>query len=245
VKASIRVPDSAVLYECLVSHARRSPIRNAFSYRTCQWFFDAADPPRLGPFASFRSRDHLGNPRRPIADNVRALLTANGFQAGTRRILMLTAPRVLGCVFNPLTVYWCYRHDGALECVLAEVHNTYRQRHVYLLRPGPDGRAEAAKEFYVSPFYPVDGSYLMNLPAPAARLALAITYHPPGQRAFTAAVTGRARPLTLASAAWMTVKYPLPGLLTAARIRRQGIGLYARGLRPLPRPQCCPQEVTR
>lgn len=235
MKSSIRVPDSAVLYECRVTHARRSPIRNLFSYRTCQWFFDAADPPRLGPFASFESRDHLGDPRRPIADNVRALLSTSGLELETGRILMLTGPRMLGCVFNPLTVYWCYRPDGALQCVLAEVQNTYRQRHVYLLRPGPDGRADAVKEFYVSPFYPVDGSYRMSLPAPAARLALAITYHPPGQQAFTAAITGRARPLTLASAALVTVKYPLPGLVTAARIRRQGIAMYARGLRPFPR----------
>jgi uncharacterized protein len=242
VRPFIRIPDTAALYECRVTHSRQGPIRNAFRYRTCQWLFDAADPPRLGPFASFRSSDHLGDPRLPIADNVRAFLSARGLGSATGPIRMLTTPRALGCVFNPLTVYWCYQRDGELGCVLAEVHNTYRQGHVYVLHPDRDGRASAAKEFYVSPFYPVAGSYQMRLPAPHGRLALAITYRPPSGPAFTAAITGRRRRLTLATAALAAARYPLPGLVTAARIRRQGIGLYARGLRPLPRPHS-PQEV--
>ena len=55
-------------------------------------------------------------------------------------------------------------------CVVAEVHNTYGERHCYLLRPDDAGRAEAAKEFYVSPFFAVDGSYEMRLPEPGERL---------------------------------------------------------------------------
>ena len=58
------------------------------------------------------------------------------------RVLMLANARVLGYVFNPLTVYWCHRADGALACVVAEVHNTYGERHCYLLRPDDAGRAE-------------------------------------------------------------------------------------------------------
>jgi uncharacterized protein len=245
VKSFVRVPETAALYECRVTHSRRAPIRNAFRYRTCQWLFDAADPPRLGPFASFRPRDHLGDPRLPIADNVRAYLSASGIDGAPGPIRMLTTPRALGCVFNPLTVYWCYRRNGELQCVLAEVHNTYGQRHVYLLHPDQDGRASAVKEFYVSPFYPVAGSYQMSLPEPGDRLALAITYRPPAGPPFTAAITGRARRLTPAAAVLAAVRHPVPGLLTAARIRRQGLGLYARGLRPLPRPQPAPQEVKR
>ena len=81
---------------------------------------------------------------------------------------MLAHARVLGYVFNPLTVFWCHRADGALACVVAEVHNTYRQRHAYLLRTDDRGRAQVPKRFYVSPFYPVDGGYRMCLPEPGA-----------------------------------------------------------------------------
>ena len=93
-------------------------------------------------------------------------LAARGVDLGGGRVTMLAQARVFGYVFNPLTVYWCHRPDGTLACVVAEVHNTYRQRHAYLLarRSG----AEVPKQFYVSPFYPVDGRYRMSLPEPDA-----------------------------------------------------------------------------
>ena len=73
-------------------------------------------------------------------------------------------------VFNPLSTHWCYRADGSLACLVAEVHNTYGERHAYLLRPDDAGRAEADKEFYVSPFFEVSGRYLMRFSAPGDRL---------------------------------------------------------------------------
>ena len=94
---------------------------------------------------------------------------------------MLANARVLGYVFNPLTVYWCHRPDGELECVVAEVHNTYRERHCYLLRPDAAGRAETAKEFYVSPFLTVAGDYRMALPVPD-RAAAPVDHAAPARR---------------------------------------------------------------
>ena len=241
---SPRLPASARLYECVVRHTRRAPLRNAFSYRTCLWLVDSSDLPRLGPLASFRPADHLGHRMLPIAENVRRLAAKNGIDLDGGQILMLTTPRVAGMVFNPLTVYWCRAADGTPACVIAEVHNTYRQRHCYLLRVDARGRAETAKEFYVSPFYPVAGRYRLSLPEPGDQLRLSITYCPPGGPAFTAVVTGHARSATWPHLARMTARYPVPGAATAVRIRWQGLGLYARGLRARPRPPHAPQEGT-
>ena len=72
---------------------------------------------------------------------------------------MLASARVLGHVFDPLSVFWCYGSDGVLACVVAEVHNTYGERHAYLLRPDEAGTAVTDKGFYVSPFFDVTGSY--------------------------------------------------------------------------------------
>src|SRR2546430_2691873 len=105
---------------------------------------------------------------------------------------MLTQARVLGYVFNPLTVYWCHRPD----CVVAEVHNTYGQRYAYLLHPDARGRGRVPKQFYVSPFYPVDGDYRMSLPEPDATLALSVRLDRPDGHSFTASVRGRAVPAT-------------------------------------------------
>ncbi len=156
--------------------------------------------------------------------------------------MMLAHARVLGYVFNPLTVYWCHRADGTLACVVAEVHNTYGQRHAYLLHTDSRGRAELPKEFYVSPFYPVDGRYRMSLPEPAERLSLSIVLGRPDGHSFAASVHGRGVPATAAALIAAAVRHPAAPVAVAARIRWQGIKLYLRGLRITPRPAHLPQE---
>ncbi len=237
------------LYPCTVLHVRSTPIRNSFRYRSYLWLVDADALPRwplpLRLLAQFRAADHLGDPQASIGENVRRFLSAEGIDLPDGRILMLSAARVFGYVFNPLSVFWCHDRSGALACVVAEVHNTYGERHCYLLRPDERGRARVDKQFYVSPFEPVSGEYRMSLPVPGPRLELTITLHRPDQAPFTAAVRGRriaATPLTLLAIA---LRYPLAPLVAAARIRRQGIGLWLRGLRVVPRPEHDRQEAVQ
>ena len=104
---------------------------------TCGWSTSTTCPGSRW-LARFRARDHLGDPRASIRANLDRFLAARGVDLGGGRVTMLAHARVLGYVFNPLTVYWCHRPDGTLACVVAEVHNTYRQRHAYLL-PADDG----------------------------------------------------------------------------------------------------------
>jgi hypothetical protein len=244
------------LYECRISHARTVPLRNVFSYRTYMWLVDLDRLPRPNPLARFSARDHLGDPRRSIRENLDRFLAARDVDTEGGQVLMLAHARVFGYVFNPLSVYWCHRPDGTLAAVVAEVHNTYGERHAYLLHTDGRGRAEVPKEFYVSPFYPVDGRYRMSLPEPGDRLALSIALARPGSEdrpgpegsaegsteKFTAGLQGRAvraTPRTLAAAA---LRHPWSTVVVSARIRWQGIKLYLRGLRPAPRPVHQPQE---
>jgi uncharacterized protein len=240
------VTGSAALYECRINHVRTDPLRSAFRYRSYQWLVDLDDlprlPPWLRPLASFRSRDHLGDPRHSIRDNVDRFLGRQGVDLHGGQILMLANARVLGYVFNPLTVYWCHRADGALECVIAEVHNTYHQRHCYLLRTDIAGRAAAAKEFYVSPFYPVDGGYRMTLPEPGPRLALTIVLDRGDGHPFVASVRGTRTPASTPALLAAAARHPWSTALVSARIRWQGLKLYARGLRPQARPRRRAQE---
>jgi uncharacterized protein len=236
----------AALYEATVRHLRRQTIERGFTHRVYYWLVDLDGLPALPgwmrPFAGFAARDHLGDPARTIRQNLDAYLATHGVDLQGGRVLMLANARVLGYVFNPLTVYWCHRADGTLECVVAEVHNTYRERHCYLLRTDAAARAETAKDFYVSPFLTVAGDYRMVLPVPDDRLRISITLRQRGDTALVAAVTGTRRPATPAALARMLLRHPLLPQRTSALIRRHGIALWLRRLPVIPRPAHAPQK---
>jgi DUF1365 family protein len=218
------------IYEVDVAHLRAAPVRHDVRHRSYLWFVDLDDLPRHGRLASFRAADHLGDPNRTLRENVDAYLAANGVDLHGGRITMLTGARSLGYVFNPLTLFWCHDRKGAVVCVVAEVHNTYGQRHRYLLRPDDAGRAEVAKEFYVSPFYPVDGYYRMSVREPDERLAVTITLHRPNSPPFTASVRGVRRPATRRAVVATALRHPFETWVVRALITKHGIALWRKGL---------------
>jgi DUF1365 family protein len=236
----------SALYRGQVVHARHRPVRHRFRYGVYMWLVDLDRPPRvpwpLRPFASIRSRDHLGDPRRTIRENVDAFLGLHGVDLGGGSVLMLANARVLGYVFNPLTVYWCHTPDGSLRCILAEVHNTYGGRHCYLLEPDADGRSTADKAFYVSPFLTVDGRYRMSFGEPGERLNVQMELVQDGGRLFQASLTGRRLPLTTGNLVRMLVRYPLMTARVAALIRLHGLVLFLRRVPRVRRSAHVPQE---
>lgn len=229
------------VYPCTIAHVRTTPSRYALRHRTYLWLIDPDRPPRLPavlrPLARFDARDHFGGGAPTIRAGLERFLATRGIALADGTVTMLTHARVLGHVFNPLTVYWCRRSDGTPLCVVAEVHNTYGERHCYLLRPDADGRAEAVKELYVSPFFPVDGGYRMRLPEPGPRLDLTIHLERHGARPFTSTVRGSRLPATAASLLRLAVRHPLSTLAVSAAIRLHGVRLYLRRTPVQPRPR--------
>ncbi|WP_431682449.1 DUF1365 domain-containing protein [Kitasatospora sp. KL5] len=232
-------PWGAALYECRIGHVRTVPLRHAFRHRTYLWLVDLDHlpvlPRPLRPLARFRAADHPGDPRGTLRGNLEQYLAGQGIDLAGGRVLMLAQARSLGYVFNPLTVYWCRGADGGPLCTVAEVHNTYGGHHRYLLRPDADGRAETAKEFYVSPFFPVDGRYRMALPEPGERLRLTVRLERAGGSPFTATVQGTRRPAGPAALLRAALHHPLATLAVSVHIRYQGIRLYLQGLPVHPR----------
>ncbi|TNC20585.1 DUF1365 domain-containing protein [Amycolatopsis alkalitolerans] len=228
------------LYDVEVTHARRKP-RYRFMHRMYLWLVDLDALPVLPwwlrPFARFRGRDHLGDADRSIRENLDAWLATQGVDLQGGRVLMLTQAAVLGYVFNPLTLFWCHRPDGTPDCVVAEVHNTYRGRHRYLLRPDADSRAAADKEFYVSPFLPVHGRYRMRLPTPGDRLDVTIALHQEGLTSLVATMRGRRRPATAGVLVRRLLARPLMPQRVSLLIRHHGIALWWRRVPIIPRVQ--------
>ncbi len=210
------------LYASVVTHSRHAPISNRFQYRASYWLVDYDELPRLKGLAW-----HLARFEHSDHSDVRALLTEHGVTAD--RILMLAMPRTLGYVFNPISVFWCYDAIGELVACLAEVHNTYGQAHAYFLQPDGTGRCEVAKELYVSPFYPVDGSYDIRVSDPGASLSVTVTLHRDADPPFVASLRGTRRPATTTAVLQATLLHP--ALRVALLIRWQAVRLWARGLK--------------
>ena len=237
------------LYRAEIGHTRHVPPHREFRHRTYLWLVDLDELPRLPrwlrPFARFRAADHLGRPDRSIRANLDAWLAGRGVALAGGRVLMLAHARVAGHVFNPITLYWCHHPDGALACVVAEVHNTYRERHCYLLRPDPAGRASTAKQLYVSPFLDGGGEYLMRVPPPGERLAVTVVLRQGGDTAFTATLRGVRHPATPAALVRALLAHPFAPQRVAASIRRHGIALWLRRVPVRPRPRHVHQEGVR
>jgi DUF1365 family protein len=202
------------LYRTHIRHRRSHPIGHSFSYRG-YW--------------------SLIEPEPAIAAEIRDFLAENDCSTSDITITMLTSPPQLGYSFNPITMFYCTRSDGAPAPHIAEVHNTYGGRHRYLLKPDIHDWCEVTKQLYVSPFYDVSGSYHIHCPIPDDRLSLTVQLNRTGEPPFVASVSGERVPITALRIAASTVLGS--PLLTTARIRFQGIRLWFKRLKVQPRQQ--------
>ena len=229
-----------------VTHRRSERIRRAFRHNVYQWLVDLdalpQQPRYLRPFASFSGGDHLGDPARSIKANVEGYLSHNGITLGdSGRIVMLANARVLGHVFDPLSVFWCLDARSSLVAIVAEVHNTYGERHVYLVRPDPSGAATTDKAFHVSPFLDVSGRYEMRFELSPRVVSSTVILRREGAVAFTATFRGRPIPATPAAVAGQLIRKPLMPQQVSALIRMHGIWLWLRRLPIHRRPHHQPQ----
>ncbi|WP_374456861.1 FAD-dependent oxidoreductase [Nocardioides sp.] len=221
-------------FETTIRHTRRTPFARSFEHASTFWLVDLDDLPDHGRLARFEARDHLGSPDRTLRHNVEAFLADNGVSLGEGggRILMAAHPRSLGHCFNPISVFWCFDDSGAQAGVVVEVHNTYGDRHAYLVHPDEQGRAQTEKAMYVSPFHGVDGTYDVAVPLPTDRLHVAVTLrgHDEGSSApFSASLTGTRSDIPVRR----TLGAAMRGSLL---IRAHGVWLWARRLPVRPRP---------
>ncbi len=159
------------LFVGTVAHRRLRPRRHYLRYRAFWLLLDIDDIDAVSArlrllsknrfnLFSIHDADHGDGSGRPLQDQVDAELRAAGVDLGGGRIRLLFMPRILGYVFNPLSVFFCYDRDDCLVAILYEVHNTFGERHIYTLpvsssSPGPLVQ-RCAKRFYVSPFLPMD-----------------------------------------------------------------------------------------
>lgn len=231
---------SAALYRTRITHLRRTPVHHYFEHRSYSWFLDLDAMPRLPrwlrPFARFDADDHFWEaPDDTLRGRVDAFLASKGIHLPGGRVTALMQARVLGYAFNPLSLYWCHDAQGTLRHVIAEVHNTYGERHAYLLPPSQERPAMVDKELYVSPFNDVDGHYLVQAPEPDETLDVRISLHRENQAAFVATLRGTRKPAGVRNIVALQILTPLAPLSNAFSARVQGTLLLLRRVPVVPR----------
>ena len=231
--AAVPRVETPALYRTTISHTRREPFERSFTHRSHTWLVDVDELPDHRPLAfargTFEARDHLGSPDRTLRQNLEAFLATEGVTLDPAgRILLATQPRAFGYCFNPISVWWCLDHHGRPEATVVEVHNTYGDRHAYLVDPDEQGRASTDKAMYVSPFHGTDGHYELAVPLPGDRMHVAVTLHAEGTR-FSASLAGHRTDRG-------TVRSTTAAVRGSALIRMHGIWLWLRRLPIRPRP---------
>lgn len=237
-----------------VFHERHLPVKNRFNYAmftVCLPLsrLEAAASSVLGierlRLFSFYNRDHGARDGSPLLPWVRAILARHGLdEVCDGEVMLQTMPRLFGFVFNPVSFWYCLDREGRVRAVLAEVSNTFGERHNYLV--AHEDRREihsgdslrARKVFHVSPFYPVQGEYRFRFSPSASHLGVAIDYYDDGALQLATRLSGRLQPLNAASLLRAWLRCPLLTLGVVARINLQAIRLVARRIpffrKPLP-----------
>ncbi len=234
----------SALYPGQVMHRRVRPRHHRFSYGVFALLVDLDELPaldknlslfkhnRFGIF-SFHDRDHgpVGDTRK--LKNWLADILAQAGIAADGPACVLCYPRILGYVFNPLSVWFCHDQNDALKAVVYEVHNTYGERHAYVLPVTHSNpvRHDCAKAFYVSPFLSQGCRYHFRIHPPAENVLVAIQETENGDATLSASFAGRRRALSDRALAGMFFTYPLMTLKVVFAIHFEAVRLMLKGIR--------------
>lgn len=255
--------DAGCLYRAAVMHRRRVAPQYRFVYRI---FYLLLDIDRIDELdrglrwfsrnrfnlLSLRDSDYGSGASGGLRPWASGVLGRAGIDLAGGRIRLLTLPRVLGHAFNPISLWYCEHRDGRLLAVIAEVRNTFGEKHSYLLPAPASSNAAAAydwvqhkeKRFHVSPFFDLVGRYRFELGLPGERLRVLIRETREGLPIFDASLSGERRELSdrgillqIARMPWMTIK-------VVVGIHWQALKIWLRGARYHARPAPAPTEIS-
>jgi len=240
------VSQASALYAGGVVHQRLRPRRHRLERRVFWLLLDLDELDGLGRrlrlfsrnrrnLFAFFDRDHGDGSGRPLRAQVEARLAAIGVDLAGGAIRLLTMPRVLGYVFNPISVYYCHAPDGRLAAVSYEVSSTFGERHFYdlaVLDGGGDEsfRQSCAKALYVSPFLEMEMRYRFRGRAPGERVGLTVGCDDARGPMLTASLWGERRPLADGALARAALAFPLMTLKVVAAIHWEALLLWFKGV---------------
>lgn len=240
---------TSAIYRGEVVHERFRPKRHRLRYKVFSLLLDLSEIPALARHSflfghnrwaplSFYDRDHGATTGEPLRPWVEARLREAGIAIDGGAIRLLCYPRVFGFVFNPLSVYFCYRRDGSLAAILYEVCNTFRERHTYIIPVSKDGRPvirqRCRKSMYVSPFIGMDTDYHFRIVPPGESVNVVIRQEDAEGLLLAASFRGHRTELSRTALARCLAVFPLLTFKIVAAIHWEAFRLWLKGFRIFP-----------
>jgi DUF1365 family protein len=234
---------NSCLYQCSVMHHRFSPKVHHFQHDLFMFYLDLDEldlvAKKIHLFGynrknlySFCDADHEPAGNTPLKDRIVGFIRQQEIDPGPAcRVMLLTLPRMLGYIFNPISIYYCFDSAGKPVCSVAEVGNTFREMKLYLLR-GEDfagGNLFARtmpKNFYVSPFSPLDLNFDFRLKIPGEKLDIKVDDRDGEAKVLITTLTGARAELTNRNLWWFTFLYPLVTLKVILLIHWHALRLW-------------------
>jgi DUF1365 family protein len=247
------------LYQTRIFHRRRRPKKHKLKYGAFYLLLDLdeldAMHRRLKWFSynsfnifSFYDRDHGPGSNEPLRPWVENHLQQAGVDLEGGSIQVLCLPRILGYVFNPISIYYCYHRDGQMRAVFYEVSNTFGQRHSYLFSVDetPDGllKHSCDKRLFVSPFIEVTGAYEFSIRRPDNELYLHIRQTDDEGPLLDAWVNGTKNHISDRNLLLCLLRYPLLTLKVIGGIHWEALQIWLKGIGIVSRPEPPAEPVT-
>lgn len=244
----------SAIYTGAVIHRRLRPRVHGLRHK-CFWLYLNLDEveslaSRIACFSkerfnlfSFYTRDFGDGSQMPLRQQALAHLARAGIDLAGGPICLLFMPRVLGYGFNPLSLWFCHHADGSLKAIIYEVHNTFAQRHSYLIPVAGSGhllRQNCAKAFYVSPFMDMDQHYHFTVSLPDESMCVAIRTSDKVGAMLNAVMSGKRRALTGRALMGLFFSQPLLSLKVIAAIHAHALVLWIKGIGLRTRPDAPP-----
>ena len=261
--------EAAVLYSLRVMHRRRVAPLYRFVYKIFSVLFDIDQLDLLHQrhrlfshnrfnLFSLHDADHGRGEKGGLRRWAEEICATQDVALEGGRIRLLAQPRMFGWAFNPVSFWYCEHADGTLRAVIAEVRNTFGEKHSYLLssaslaegaasvgQPLPYGRVlEKEKCFHVSPLFDLLGRYQFTFAEPGEKLAVLLNETREGEPLIDTAMVGVARPFSDAEMLRQVVRMPVQALKVLIGIHWQALKIWSRGARFHKKPKPPSAEVT-
>ena len=233
------------IYNGTVIHKRFKPKTHYFKYNVFSLLIDLSELDQLNNkikffsynrfnLVSFYEKDHGDRDGKSLIDWVQKNLDDNNVNSKNIKIKLLCYPRILGYVFNPLSVFYVYDIDERIICILYEVKNTFGEQHTYIFRVNDDKNLyqhNCLKKFHVSPFIEMDCKYFFRILKPGEKISVIIDQYQTDEKILYASQDGKRVDLNTKELIKSYISHPLMTFKIISAIHYEAFKLWLKGIR--------------